>query len=400
MAGFECAEKCDGAVGICRIIQAVVAGLLLFIGITCQFWAGLNVNDVPLASLCDTYSGSPAVLGTSDFNSLFNWYESTVPDCTPRRSCITFDGAASFFLQGKSSLEKEGRTDTLRYAEAHFYCKHTPIEVADQPAETNCLNKMDNGKDPQPCRLWPEQTTAPGENSNWFLAQSSDRRGAIFHVSCVDKASVYRSFLTALYGAASGRQNPWSETQINDAVRGFRANCIIDKGSDGYILIAGPLVAMLGAFFTTCTMFRGCARAPMPAIGQNILLVSVILLLVGLWSISFNLNDDWVSMYSFCRDNEAPLVNQGRWFDQTPCVDRDSLGGFQFNPYIAWLLLVNSTYIAGGVITVIATLLYLGLGSGFTETMMTDRMGKYLVTLSDLPTIRLPFPPRPPANRE
>lgn len=31
--------------------------------------------------------------------------------------------------------------------------------------------------------------------------------------------------------------------------------------------------------------------------------------------------------------------------------------------------------------SVIASLAYLGLSSGFTETMMNDRMGKYLVTL-------------------
>ena len=36
-------------------VQAVIAGLLLFIGICCQFWSGLNVNDVPLSKLCDSY---------------------------------------------------------------------------------------------------------------------------------------------------------------------------------------------------------------------------------------------------------------------------------------------------------------------------------------------------------
>ena len=35
--------------------QAVMAGLLLFIGICCQFWSGLNVNDIPLSKLCDSY---------------------------------------------------------------------------------------------------------------------------------------------------------------------------------------------------------------------------------------------------------------------------------------------------------------------------------------------------------
>jgi hypothetical protein len=181
-------------------------------------------------------------------------------------------------------------------------------------------------------------------------------------------------------------------------VSGFRLNCLIDKGSDGYILNAGPLLALLGALLTTCSMFRGCAHAPMSAIGQNVLLIAIILLLVGFWVIGWTTNNDWVSMYSFCAEHSAPLVVQGRWYDQTPCIDRDSLGANRFNPYVGWLLLVNSTYIGGGVLTFIAALLYLGLSSGFSETMMTERMGKYLVTLSDVPIIRLPFPPRPPAQ--
>ena len=31
-----------------------------------QFWAGMNVNDVPLSKLCDAYSGSPEVCATKE----------------------------------------------------------------------------------------------------------------------------------------------------------------------------------------------------------------------------------------------------------------------------------------------------------------------------------------------
>ena len=59
MGGGICVESCrDGPRAICRILQAIVAGILLFTGITCQFWSGMNVNDVPLSKLCNTFSGS------------------------------------------------------------------------------------------------------------------------------------------------------------------------------------------------------------------------------------------------------------------------------------------------------------------------------------------------------
>ena len=48
------------------------------------------------------------------------------------------------------------------------------------------------------------------------------------------------------------------------------------------------------------------------------------------------------------------------------------------------ILYFDSVYVAGGVMSFIASLMYLGLCSGFTETMMNDRMGKYLVTLQVL----------------
>ena len=62
------------------------------------------------------------------------------------------------------------------------------------------------------------------------------------------------------------------------------------------------------------------------------------------------------------------------------------------------ILFFDSAYVIGGAMSVIASLAYLGLSSGFTETMMNDRMGKYLVTLQDIPMkVRLPFPPKAPA---
>ena len=94
MGKGACVESCsDGPRAICRVLQAILAGLLLFIGITCQFWAGLNVNDVPLSKLCNTYSGSPEVMTTDDFNQLADWFENQV-QCPARRECFNFQRAS------------------------------------------------------------------------------------------------------------------------------------------------------------------------------------------------------------------------------------------------------------------------------------------------------------------
>ena len=63
--------------GRCSFLRALaaLAGLLGFIGITCQFWAALNLNDIPLAKLCETYSGSTQVMTENDFNALADWLE-------------------------------------------------------------------------------------------------------------------------------------------------------------------------------------------------------------------------------------------------------------------------------------------------------------------------------------
>ena len=48
--------------------------LLMLSGIICQLWAATNVSDIPLSTLCETYSGSGETMGLDDFNALFDWY--------------------------------------------------------------------------------------------------------------------------------------------------------------------------------------------------------------------------------------------------------------------------------------------------------------------------------------
>ncbi len=51
------------------------------------------------------------------------------------------------------------------------------------------------------------------------------------------------------------------------------------------------------------------------------------------------------------------------------------------NPFVVQTLALQSTYVAGGVITFLAVLVFLGLSSGVSDGLMGDRFGKYLVTL-------------------
>mmetsp|Transcript_23971 Transcript_23971/g.48364 ORF Transcript_23971/g.48364 Transcript_23971/m.48364 type:complete len:404 (+) Transcript_23971:136-1347(+) len=401
-----CVDKCsDGAVGICRLTQAVIACLFLFIGITCQFYAGLNVNDVPLSNLCETYSGSGDAMDLVQFNKLFDWVERETcksslaegmedPPCCMSRNpdCINYDSAAGFFLSANMPTSSD-RVDLLRYAGPYFWCKYVPAEAVNQAPNATCWLKMQANpmQDPQPCKVWPEQEAEPNGAANWYLAPGNVR-GAIFHINCNDKLQVYKAFLTGLYGAA------WSEAEIDVASGEFYRNCVIDKGSDGFILIIGPIVALLGGVICTLTMFSRFHAPPWPDIGVNLLLIAAILLLVGFWSISISTSTEIFNSYTYCGDAQAPLMYQGRWYDQTPCIDADSLSQSQWNPFVVILLSIDSTYIAGGVFSILASLIFLGLVTGFSEKMMTDRMGKWLVSVAEYTTPRLPFPSRRSGN--
>ncbi|EKX38747.1 hypothetical protein GUITHDRAFT_115076 [Guillardia theta CCMP2712] len=385
-----CVDSCsDGPRAICRILQAIISGIFLFIGIVCQFWSGLNLNDVPLSSLCETYSGDGSPMTQSDFSSLLQWYNTFV-GCK-QQTCASYEGAASFFLNGNSYASKGSRIDMLRYADARFYCKYAPHQVSSQPQSVTCITKLMSNpySDPYPCRLWPGQPVATTDNANWYVLPTDGTRGAMYHINCYDKLAVYSAFLKSLY------QGTWSDSQIQVAQSEFLQGCVLDKGSDGYILIIGPIFAILGGVITTLTMFKKFNGPPWPEMGMNLLLISIILLLVSFWSISLSTTADISGNYTYCGSSQAPLVNQGRWFDNSPCIDQDSQGSRSWNPFISQLLLLDSVYVAGGVLTFLSTIMYLGLSSGFTESMMSEKFGKYLVTLQDIPMkIRLPFPPK------
>ena len=258
MAGGVCVESCsDGPRAICRILQAIVAGLLLFTGITCQFWAGLNINDIPLSKLCNTYSGSPEVMTTNDFNALADWFEKDVVKCKgERRDCFSFYGASRYFMQ--SSGLDPSRADLMHYADAQFFCKRAPNGA--DPKET-CVSlafQANRTGDLYPCKLWPGQEKSPTDSGNWYLATVRGTRGPVFHVNCYDKTQVYTSFLESIYGGK------WKREVIKAAADQFRQACVVDKGSDGYMLIIGPLIAFMGGVITTCTMFKAFASPPWP----------------------------------------------------------------------------------------------------------------------------------------
>jgi hypothetical protein len=48
--------------------------MLVFISAVMQLSAANGLENVPLRTLCETYSGEGATMGVDDFNELFNWY--------------------------------------------------------------------------------------------------------------------------------------------------------------------------------------------------------------------------------------------------------------------------------------------------------------------------------------
>lgn len=392
MGGPECVEGCkDGPRAICRMLQAIIAGTALFIGIVCQFWTSGQLNEVSLVNLCMTFSGSKEVMGVQDFNALLDWYDGEVLKCPKKRGCVKFEEVSRYFM--RSSGLDPNRADLMQYADASFFCKHAPNGIAARsfinPRET-CLDKLLKNPliDSYPCKLWPEQETSPTDAGNWYLANVEGTRGPMFHISCYDKVAVYKNFLEAMFGGS------WKVDDIRTAADRYLQSCVIDKGGDGYMLTVGPVCALIGGIITTATMFKGFARPPWPDLGMNLLLISIILLFVGFWSIAMVTSDEVLSKYTYCGMNLPPLTYSGKWYDGTPCIDQTTDGAHESHPFVDRILFFDAVYVAGGVLSFIASLLFMGLSSGFTETMMNDRMGKYLVTLQDIPMkVRFPVPP-------
>eukprot|EP00291_Cryptomonas_curvata_P020413 CAMPEP_0172177406 /NCGR_PEP_ID=MMETSP1050-20130122/15418_1 /TAXON_ID=233186 /ORGANISM="Cryptomonas curvata, Strain CCAP979/52" /LENGTH=338 /DNA_ID=CAMNT_0012849921 /DNA_START=202 /DNA_END=1216 /DNA_ORIENTATION=- len=328
-------------------------------------------------------------MGVDDFNKFFDWIESTMPGCSGTkyvpRSCLTYEVAAGYFLNTNQKSAFSGQVDRLRYASEVFYCKYAPAQVASVNISITCGVSGISG----PCRLWAAQPYSG--RPNWYTAvATASYLGPIYSVSCFDKVKVFRSFLNALFA------NKWSGADLQAAANKFLTACSADKGGDSYILVVGPSVAVIGAVITTATMFRAFAGPPWPDVGMNLLLLSIILLLVGFWSITVATTDHLAGKYQVCSGLSLPLTTQGRWYDHSPCMDKDTAGNDGWNPFVVQTVALQSTYIAGGVLTFLSVLCFLGLSSGVTEGLMGDRFGKYLVTLQDIPTkIRLPFPPPP-----
>mmetsp|Transcript_49334 Transcript_49334/g.120339 ORF Transcript_49334/g.120339 Transcript_49334/m.120339 type:complete len:413 (+) Transcript_49334:152-1390(+) len=395
--GCACVDSCsDGPRAACRIVQAIIACLLLFIGICMQLTAGTHVDDLPLRVLCETYSGNPDVMEKSDFEALSAYYRSFAGVCTNPNGCApTYAQVASFFLSSNAFAQFQQRVDLMRYADISFYCKYAPNQVSSNASETcRDVREACGGCSPFPCRLYPNQPTSPVDQSNWFLATGLFTYGPIAHVNCDEKTDVFRSFVSAIFKD----QSDWEQRDVDAAAIQFHYTCLVDKGSSAYILNCGPVIALLGGIITTATLFKCAHGPPWPEVGINLLTLALIILFVGFWSISISTVSE-ISQYSICGDEAPPVTYKGRRYDGRPCIDRDSEGhvGYdKWNPFVYLLSMVYSTYIVGGVMTFVSVLMFLGLLTGFTETMMGDRFGKYLVSLQDtIPyKVRLPFPPK------
>jgi hypothetical protein len=44
--------------------------------------------------------------------------------------------------------------------------------------------------------------------------------------------------------------------------------------------------------------------------------------------------------YTYCGFNQRPLVNMGRWYDRTPCIDVKTDGLSGMHPFISMVLLM------------------------------------------------------------
>ena len=144
-------------------------------------------------------------------------------------------------------------------------------------------------------------------------------------------------------------------------------SCMRSKGSTGYILALGPLLSTMTSLiclFSLCRWFQGPTTA---SAAEGFAIVSVALTLVGFWVINFRTDNEFLQAYMICGGSsrsdtllEGPgLVDQGVYFDSTPCMDLDSEGERHLNPYVRSALGMTAVYTSGGVCNLIATILLL-----------------------------------------
>jgi hypothetical protein len=191
-------------------------------------------------------------------------------------------------------------------------------------------------------------------------------------IRCSDKAEVYQQLLEVIYTDEKGNwvKDPasgekWSAEAVKIAADEMGKACMEFKGSMGYILSLGPLLASATCLICALSLCRWFQGATTASTAEGFAIVSVAMTLLAGWVVQFRVDQEFMQAYMTCGREKALvgeppyMVSNGYYFDGTPCMDLDSVGNKNMNPYVGAALALTSMYASGGICNLIAIVLLL-----------------------------------------
>lgn len=344
-----------------RLITGLVGLTLLFSGVVCQWFAGNQISDVSLSTLCEAYSGEGALNSQDDFwDGKMQYYERVGKEGPP----ITLAMIARQFVGESFDPEADYPIDQFLYSNPSFWCKYLPscppgatCDRGEVVAAYNWTRGAWVGRKISTKASWGIATG---------VADASNSR-----IRCSDKAKVYKAMLQTIFTDSQGNwvvdarsDEPWSQEAVDLAADEMNYSCMRSKGSTGYILSLGPVLSSMTSLIcllSLCRWFQGPTTA---SAAEGFAIVSVALTLVGFWVVEFQTDNEFLQAYMMCGRNSALfeppyMVDKGVYFDGTPCMDVDTVGDRRMNPYVETSLKMTAVYTAGGVCNLLATVLLL-----------------------------------------
>ncbi|EKX49809.1 hypothetical protein GUITHDRAFT_161943 [Guillardia theta CCMP2712] len=335
-----------------------IAGiLLLFSGVVCQWWAGNNFSDVSLSTLCNAYSGKPDLMASDDWYQAKQDYAAKYSSSSSSPAVMTLSFVASQFL----GFRPDGNypLNQFLYSSPSFWCKYLP----ECPVGVQCVGNTVVKAENWTRGAWPGRLVS--SDPYWKLSSSVEGYSAT-RIRCSDKVNVYKAMLTAVTTDINGNfvKDPstgvtWSKAAVDKAAGALLQQCYESKGSAGYILATGPVLATFASIFCFMTLFRCLGGSYMSSTGQGMAILAVAMTLIDFWVIVYLTNSEFMQGYLLCGKLGPPLVLRGSYFDSTPCMDQNSIGQGEFNPYVSQSAWMTSVYTAGGVCNLIAIVLLL-----------------------------------------
>jgi len=367
-----------------QLITGSVGLVILFIGVVMQWWAGNNISDISLSTFCESYSGEPDVTDSIDWKQMkAAYYNANNPN---RQGDLSLAKMANQFFGGDGTV---GDVDRAIYNDPSFWCKYLP----ECPAGATCTENQagilmlrdvgtakGNG-------LWNGRRIS--QKKHWNLAPGAFSLAST-HIRCWDKFTVYREMIDEVMveqPTSSSASAPkiyvtdpvsgarWNEDSIDTASYAQLFTCYGSKGSTGYILGLGPLLSSMASLFCVVSLFTCCPTSYSSTLGRGLALMAFAFTLIGFWVVSFTSIREFVADYMYCGSSTTPLTNnRGMYFDGTPCLDRNSDGENEMNPFLSWSAWMTGVYTFGGAFNIIATVILLVT---IAKTIAGDQLKKF-----------------------